>query len=58
MDDLRTSITQGYGGSRTCQLLAGNNFPQISKIDESGPHPTTFEINVMIPLERVRALQE
>jgi len=43
-------VIHGYGGSWTCQLPAGNNFQQISKIDESGPHPTTFEINVMILL--------
>jgi len=29
--DLRTSVTQGYGGSLTCSLLAGNTYPQINK---------------------------
>ena len=33
---LRTSITQGYGGSLTCQLLAGNTFQQSNKVEGVG----------------------
>jgi len=44
--DLRTSVTQGYGGNLTCQLLAGNTFQQISKMDES----TALGINVTMPI--------
>ena len=49
--DLRTSVTQGYGGSLTCQLLAGNTFQQISKIRDGkvGEWPT-LEINVTMPI--------
>ena len=31
---LRTSMTQGYGGNLTCQLIAGNSFQLISQTDE------------------------
>ena len=43
--DLRTLITQGYGGNLTCQLLAGNTFQQISMVDER----TMLRINVTMP---------
>jgi len=42
---LRTSTTQGYGGSLTCQLLAGNTFQQISQMDS-----TSLDIKVTMPL--------
>jgi len=42
---LRTSMTQGYGGSLTCQLLAGNTFQQISQMDS-----TSLEIKVTMPI--------
>jgi len=32
---LRTSMTQGYGGSLTCQLLEGNTFQQIIQMDST-----------------------
>ena len=41
---LRTSITQGYGGSLTCQLLPGNAFQQ----GQMGP--TYLRINVTMPI--------
>jgi len=49
--DLRTSVTQGYGGSLTGQLLAGNTFQQISKIRDGkvGKWPM-LEINVTMPI--------
>jgi len=43
---LRTSMTQGYSGSLTCQPLAGNTFQQISKMAET----TTLGINVTMPI--------
>ena len=42
---LRTSTTQGYGGSLACQLLAGNTFQQISRMDSDW-----LDINVTIPI--------
>ena len=42
----RTSVTQGYGGNLTCQLLAGNTLQQISKMDGAGP----LRIDVTIPI--------
>ena len=42
---LRTSMTQGYSGSLTCQLLAGDTFQQISQMDSA-----TLEIKVTIPI--------
>ena len=47
--DLRTSMTQGYGGSLTCQLLAGDTFQKISKIDWEVTG-ATFGINVTMPI--------
>ena len=53
--DLRTSMTQGYGGSLTCRLLAGGTSQQISKMDGGvmdggvGNRPT-FGINVTMPI--------
>ena len=44
--DLRTSITQGYGGNLTCKLLAGSTFQQVSKMDEN----TALGINITIPI--------
>ena len=55
MSDLRTSMTQGYGGSLTCRLLAGGTFQQISKMDGGvmdggvGNRPS-FGINVTMPI--------
>ena len=46
MTGLRTSITQGYGGSLTCQLLAGNTF-QPSQMG-----PTYLRINVTMPIPK------
>ncbi|PUU73919.1 hypothetical protein B9Z19DRAFT_1196591 [Tuber borchii] len=49
--NLRTSVTQGYGGSLKCQLLAGNTFQQISSnIDENAPNSPTLRINFTMPL--------
>ncbi|PUU79492.1 hypothetical protein B9Z19DRAFT_1125086 [Tuber borchii] len=48
--DLRTSMTQGYGGSLTCQLLAGDTFQQISKIDGGPSDIPTLGINVTMPI--------
>jgi len=47
--DLRTSMTQGYGGSLTCQLLAGDTFQKISKVDWEVVG-ATFGINVTMPI--------
>ena len=54
--DLRTSMTQGYGGNLTCQLLAGGTFQQISKMDVGEmvggviSNSLTFGINVTMPI--------
>ena len=49
--DLRTSVTQGYGGSLTCQLLAGNTFQQNIKIRDGMANSwPTLEINVTMPI--------
>jgi len=54
--DLRTSMTQGYGGNLTCQLLASGTFQQISKMDvgvmvDGGiSNRLTFGINVTMPI--------
>ena len=55
MSDLRTSMTQGYGGSLTCRLLAGGTFQQISKMDGGAmdrgvSNRPTFGINVTMPI--------
>ena len=42
---LRTSTTQGYGGSLTCQLLAENTFQQISQMDSA-----RLDIRLTIPI--------
>ncbi|PUU76809.1 hypothetical protein B9Z19DRAFT_1129183 [Tuber borchii] len=42
---LRTSMTQGYGGNLTCQLLAGNTYQQISHM-----RGRTGEIGVVMPV--------
>ena len=42
---LRTSTTQGYGGGLTCQLLAGNTFQQISRMDSA-----RLDIHLTIPI--------
>ena len=48
---LRTSITQGYGGSLTCRLLAGNTFQQISKVVGEGlSFLPTFGTNISMPI--------
>ena len=48
---LRTSITQGYGGSLTCRLLAGNTFQQTSKVVGEGlSFLPTFETNISMPI--------
>ena len=47
---LGTSITQGYGGSLVGQLLAGNTFQQISKMDGGVGYAPTLGINVTIPI--------
>ena len=44
---LRTSMTQGYGGNLTCQLLAGNTFQQLSIMDDSR---TSLKIEVTMPI--------
>ena len=44
--DLRTSLTQGYGGNLTCQLPPGNTFRQISQIGGN----TVLGINVTMPI--------
>ena len=47
--DLRTSMTQGYGGSLTCQLLPGGTFQQINNLrKESRPH--RFGVNFTLPV--------
>ena len=48
--DLRTSVTKGYGGSLTCQLLAGDTFQQISKMDGGVSDTPTLGINVTMPI--------
>ena len=48
--DLRTSITQGYGGNLTCRLPAGNTPEQITKIDEWVDGGPIFGINVTAPI--------
>ena len=48
--DLRTSITQGYGGNLTCQLPAGNTLQQITQMSEWRNVMTTFGINVTVPI--------
>ena len=48
--NLGTSITHGYGGSLECQLLAGNTFQQISKVDGGVGYAPTLGINVTIPI--------
>ena len=45
MSDLRTSITQGYGGNLTCQLPAGNTLQQLPYMGEP-----TFKINFTVPI--------
>ena len=50
MSELGTSMTQGYGGSLACQLLAGNTFQQISKMAGGVGYAPTFGINVTIPI--------
>ena len=45
MTGLRTSITQGYGGNLTCQLLAGNTFEQMSEMNLA-----VLEIKIVIPI--------
>ena len=48
--DLRTSITQGYGGNLTCRLPAGNTLQQITKMNEGMNEMTAFGINVTAPI--------
>ena len=48
--DLRTSMTQGYGGSLTCRLLAGGTFRRINKMDEGVGNAPRFGINVTMPI--------
>ena len=48
--DLRTSITQGYGGNLKCQLPAGNTLEQITKVDERIDNMPTFGINTTVPI--------
>jgi len=48
--DLRTSMTQGYGGSLTCRLLAGGTFRRISKMDGGVGDAPRFGINVTLPI--------
>ena len=48
--DFVTSITQGYGGSLECRLLAGNTFQQISKMDGGVGYAPTLGVNVTIPI--------
>ena len=43
---LRTSVTQGYSGSLTCQLLSGNTFQQVNKV----VFRSALEINVTVPI--------
>ena len=47
--DLRTSMTEGYGGSLTCRLHAGDTFQKIS-IRDGWPVDARFGINVTIPI--------
>ena len=50
---LRTSITQGYGGSLTCRLLTGNTFQQISKVvgaDMPVASRPTFGTGAIMPI--------
>ena len=47
--DLRTSMTQGYRGSLTCQLLAGGTFQQVGKISKEF-HLLAFGVNVTLPV--------
>jgi len=47
--DLRTSMTQGYGGSLTCRLLAGETFQKISMIDGETVN-AAYGINVTMPI--------
>ena len=44
--DLRTSITQGYGGNLACRLLPGGTFQQIEKTSKGY---YTFRANVTLP---------
>ncbi|RPB03871.1 hypothetical protein L873DRAFT_1786829 [Choiromyces venosus 120613-1] len=50
--DLRTSITQGYGGNLTCHLLNGDTFKQSVRLDRmTGTVGTPrIGINVTIPI--------
>ncbi|PUU73743.1 hypothetical protein B9Z19DRAFT_1196717 [Tuber borchii] len=45
---LRTSITQGYGGSLTCRLLAGDAFRRV--MDGGLGYWPSFGINIMMPI--------
>ena len=47
---LRTAMTQGYGGRLACKVLAGNDFYQISKMDEGVGHAPMFGVNVTMPI--------
>ena len=53
---LRTSMTQGYSGSLTCQLLSGNTLQQVSKMSgRPGLHknvtePPVLHINVTVSM--------
>ncbi|KAG0634517.1 hypothetical protein HOY80DRAFT_1140621 [Tuber brumale] len=47
--DLRTSMTQGYGGNLTCELLAADAFQQTNRRKGVNRGPS-FGINVTIPI--------
>ena len=45
-----TSMTQGYSGNLTCQLLAGNAFQQIFNSGVEVSNTTAFGANVTVPI--------
>ena len=46
--DLRTSMTQGYGGSLTCRLLTGDTFQKIRDVEVG--YVAGFTTNVIMPI--------
>jgi len=48
--DLRTSITQGYGGNLTCRLVAGDAFQQIFNLGAEVSNMAAFGVNVTVPI--------
>ena len=48
--DLRTSMTQGYGGNLTCRLLTGDTFQKIGKRHVGVGYAPGFRTNVTIPI--------